>query len=38
MFDKRFSHETWELIFDAYNTGVANPPQTNRTPPGKNPN
>ena len=32
MFDKRFTHETWELIFDAYNTGEANPPQTKKSP------
>lgn len=37
MFDKRFTHETWELIFDAYNTGEANPPQTKKSPKGKNP-
>ena len=37
MFDKRFTHETWELIFDAYNTGEANPPQTSKAPKGKNP-
>ena len=41
MYDKRFTHETWELIFDAYNdpsNNVDPPQQQQQGGKGKNPN
>jgi len=39
MFDSRFPSETWEVIFDAYYSGNANPPEPEQQPNGSyNPN